>query len=133
MLIQDRLTHDELIYAIEQELRLTHGTDFLVAHPLGTDGKQCGDAYLFRWINKEVPQPNIEVMKARYRECHCDTYAAKVARERRDFLLAQTDWTQNADVPAAVKEKYTVYRQALRDISNQDSFPTSINWPVSPQ
>ena len=127
------ISHDQLIYAIEQELGLTHGTDFLVAHPLDTGGKQCGDAYLFRWINKEVPQPNIELMKARYHECHCDTYAAMVARERRDFLLAQTDWTQNADVPALVKEKYTIYRQALRDVSSQVGFPESIDWPRSPQ
>jgi hypothetical protein len=127
------ISHDQLIYAIEQELGLTHGTDFLVAHPLGTDGKQCGDAYLFRWINKEVPQPNIELMKARYHECHCYTYAAKVARERRDFLLTQTDWSQAQDVPATVKEKYADYRQGLRDITNQVGFPTSIDWPLSPQ
>jgi len=127
------ISHDQLIYAIEQELGLTHGTDFLVAHPLDTEGQQCGDAYLFRWRNKEVPQPNIELMKARYRECHCDAYAQKVAREQRDFLLAQTDWTQNADVPASVKEKYTIYRQALRDLTSQADFPTSIDWPISPQ
>ena len=133
MLIQDRLTHDQLIYAIEQETGLTHGADFLVAHPLDKNGKQCGDAYLFRWTNKDVPQPNIELMKARYYECHCDTYAAKVAREQRDFLLAQTDWTQNADVPALVKEKFTAYRQALRDVTSQAGFPESIDWPVSPQ
>ena len=127
------IIHDELIHAIEQETGLTHGTDFLVAHPLDKDGKQCGDAYLFRWTNKDVLQPNIELMKTRYHECHCDTYAAKVAREKRDFLLAQTDWTQNPDVPASMKEKYIDYRQALRDITSQAGFPDSIDWPLLPQ
>jgi len=84
-------------------------------------------------MNPDVSQPDIELMKARYHECHCDTYAAKVAREKRDFLIAQTDWTQNPDVPATVKEKYIGYRQALRDITSQAGFPDSIDWPLLPQ
>jgi len=129
------ITHDQLAHSIEQELGLKHGVDFLVAHPLDPkDGKtQCADAYLFRWDNKEVPQPNIALMKARFHECHCNTFPGKEARERRDYLLAQTDWTQTHDVPIAVKEKYTAYRQALRDLTSQAGFPTSIDWPVSPQ
>lgn len=127
------LTHDQLAHSIERELGLKHGVDFLVAHPLNKDGKQGGDAYLFRWMNKVVSQPDIELMKVRYRECHCDSYEAMAARERRDALIAQTDWTQAQDVPDTLKAKYAVYRQALRDITSQARFPKSIDWPLLPQ
>lgn len=53
-------------------------------------------------------------------------------RDKRNSLLAQTDWTQNADVPQATKDKYAAYRQALRDIPTQAGFPDTIVWPVPP-
>ena len=127
------ICHDQLIHAIEQEMGLTHGIDFLVAHPLDKNGVQCGEAYLFRWMNKDVMAPDIERMKARYRESHCETYEANIARERRDALLVQTDWSQAQDVPATVRAKYADYRQALRDITDQPGFPTSIDWPLLAQ
>ena len=127
------ITHDELIFAIEQELGITHGTDFLVAHPIGEDGKQCGEAYLFRWKTTKVAQPNIEKMKALYYKEHCGNFAATRAREQRDFLIAATDWTQGADVPKAVKAKFSGHRQALRDVPDQPGFPHTIDWPVAPQ
>lgn len=55
-----------------------------------------------------------------------------VVREQRNLLLATTDWSQGVDVPQAIKDKYTTYRQALRDITNQAGFPDSIQWPVPP-
>lgn len=54
------------------------------------------------------------------------------ARDKRNSLLAQTDWSQAADVPASLKANYTVYRQALRDVPSQSGFPDNIVWPVPP-
>jgi len=54
---------------------------------------------------------------------------AAAARAQRDSLLASTDWTQLPDVPQATREAYAVYRQALRDVPEQEGFPTDINWP----
>lgn len=54
-------------------------------------------------------------------------------RSERDRLLVASDWTQLSDVPAATREKWIAYRQALRDISEQDGFPLNIDWPVTPQ
>ena len=54
---------------------------------------------------------------------------AAQARAQRDSLLASTDWTQLPDVPQATREAYAVYRQALRDVTEQEGFPTDINWP----
>ena len=56
------------------------------------------------------------------------------ARAKRDKLLAETDWTQVMDAPidAATREAYRAYRQALRDIPEQEGFPETITWPELP-
>ena len=57
------------------------------------------------------------------------------ARTHRDKLLADTDWTQVLDAPidAETREAYRAYRQALRDIPDQEGFPESITWPELPK
>lgn len=57
--------------------------------------------------------------------------AAADARSQRNALLTACDWTQIADAPVD-KEAWATYRQALRDITTQDGFPLSIDWPVAP-
>lgn len=59
---------------------------------------------------------------------------AAEARTQRDKLLAETDWTQVLDSPidAATREAYRVYRQALRDLPEQEGFPADITWPELP-
>ena len=61
-----------------------------------------------------------------------DEQLASEARFQRDVLLQQSDWTQLPDVPQAVKDKWAVYRQALRDIPQQEGFPRNIQWPQNP-
>lgn len=56
-----------------------------------------------------------------------------LAREKRNQLLAQTDWTQAKDVSDAVSSKWAPYRQALRDVPQQAGFPNNIQWPVKPE
>lgn len=53
-------------------------------------------------------------------------------RAERDRRLLASDWTQLPDVPLATKEAWAVYRQALRDITNQPD-PFNITWPEPPQ
>lgn len=45
-------------------------------------------------------------------------------RARRDKLLAATDWTQTLDAPidTATRDAMRTYRQALRDVPQQDGF-----------
>lgn len=54
-----------------------------------------------------------------------------VVRSQRNALLSASDWTQLPDVPLATKETWAIYRQALRDITDQ-SDPFNIVWPVQP-
>tara|TARA_Y100001963_G_C6734412_1_gene425594 strand:- start:380 stop:658 length:279 start_codon:yes stop_codon:yes gene_type:complete len=57
---------------------------------------------------------------------------AHAIRESRTSRLAETDWTQAADIPADTKSKWTAYRQNLRDIPTQSGFPNSVTWPSEP-
>lgn len=52
-------------------------------------------------------------------------------RAERDRCLLACDWTQLPDVPLATKEIWAVYRQALRDITEQED-PFNIQWPSLP-
>lgn len=52
-------------------------------------------------------------------------------RIQRNELLAECDWTQLSDIPSETKEAWTIYRQALRNITTQTN-PFSIIWPVKP-
>ena len=54
------------------------------------------------------------------------------ARKQRDALLAASDWTQVPDAPANLK-KWKVYRQKLRDITEQKGFPFDVIWPDQPK
>jgi len=54
------------------------------------------------------------------------------ARNKRDALLSQSDWTQVIDAPVD-QAAWATYRQALRDVPDQAGFPMDINWPVAPE
>ena len=56
---------------------------------------------------------------------------AKEIRKKRDALLSKTDWTQMTDtaLPQQKQEAYRIYRQALRDVPEQEEFPYNVVWP----
>ena len=60
--------------------------------------------------------------------------AAEV-RTRRDALLAETDYLAMPDYPLteAQAEAVRAYRQALRDITEQEGFPRDVVWPDKPE
>ena len=53
------------------------------------------------------------------------------ARNLRNTLLSESDWTQLEDSQVN-KEQWSTYRQALRNITNQSAFPNEIVWPDKP-
>lgn len=57
--------------------------------------------------------------------------ATQEARKMRDSLLAASDHTQLAD-SLRNKQAWATYRQALRDIPQQEGFPENITWPEAP-
>jgi hypothetical protein len=59
-----------------------------------------------------------------------DAEVAKNVRTTRDAKLAETDWTALSDV--TMSPEMAAYRQALRDVPSQESFPHNVIWPEKP-
>jgi hypothetical protein len=55
-------------------------------------------------------------------------------REERDSLIAKTDWMviKHLELNENIPGVWEVYRQALRDVPQQDGFPWNVTWPVKP-
>ena len=58
-------------------------------------------------------------------------YKWQEVRDRRNYELEKSDWTQLPDVPLTTKTAWATYRQQLRDITAQAD-PFNITWPTSP-
>jgi len=56
--------------------------------------------------------------------------AEQAVRNKRDRLLQDTDWQALSD--NTMGEAVTTYRQALRDVPDQDGFPFGVVWPTKP-
>jgi len=60
--------------------------------------------------------------------------ALVAAKTKRDNLLAGSDWVviKALESGASVPVEWATYRQALRDVPQQDGFPNTVVWPVLP-
>lgn len=60
---------------------------------------------------------------------------AERARAKRNALLKQCDYFVLPDYPASEEDRAAVlaYRDALRNIPDQEGFPQSIAWPEAPE
>lgn len=74
------------------------------------------------------PQPTDEELKER---------AAQEVRKERDSLLAATDFLMLRDNPKKLSEEQLkdveAYRDALRDVPQQEGFPENVEWPEKPE
>ena len=63
-----------------------------------------------------------------------DEDLAAEAREKRNALIAETDYMAMPDYPLDEERKAALiaYRQALRDVPEQAGFPRQIDWPTKP-
>jgi hypothetical protein len=61
-----------------------------------------------------------------------DAEQAKSVRATRGEKLKDSDWTQVADAPVD-QAAWAAYRQALRDITSQEGFPWTVEWPTQPE
>lgn len=67
-------------------------------------------------------------------EAECRDIQWNTVRAHRDDLLARTDYTDlpNTPITTECRNNFIVYRQALRDITNQPD-PYNITWPTAPE
>ena len=73
------------------------------------------------FVNSNFPSEIYEVVQC---------YTASEVRAERNATLAATDYVGLADYPAKAGE--LEYRQALRDVPQQEGFPLDVVWPVKP-
>jgi len=79
-----------------------------------------------KWVlRKEIVDLTLEQKEA------IDDSAAISVRKQRDALLKETDRYGLTDV--TMPTEIAVYRQTLRDITDQDGFPHTITWPTKPE
>jgi len=67
-------------------------------------------------------------------QARLNSEAAASVRTQRDAKLAESDWMviKSAETGVALATEWAIYRQALRDITEQDGFPNEITWPTDP-
>ena len=60
--------------------------------------------------------------------------AAEQIRSKRDSLISDSDYLLASDYPISAKDLEVVkaYRQALRDVPQQEGFPLDVVWPELP-
>jgi hypothetical protein len=75
---------------------------------------------------------NVKIVEGSLSIAYNEEKKADFIRNKRNKLLLDTDWTQLADSPLSEekKETFRAYRQALRDITEQEGFPQNIVWPT---
>jgi hypothetical protein len=71
----------------------------------------------------------VQAQKDAYDAANTASLAAQ-ERSKRDLLLAETDHYGLSDV--TMSDDMTTYRQALRDVPQQETFPQEITWPTKP-
>jgi len=75
----------------------------------------------------------VTTTKAEHEAAYTASELAKVAadaREKRDGLLAATDFYALSDV--VMTSDMTTYRSDLRAVPAQENFPTTVTWPTAP-
>ena len=100
-----------------------------------------GDQYSrLTWLDKTQTKPTEEEVIAKVAELKAEE-PMKLLREKRNKLIAETDWTQGRDVSLSNDTDWKNYRQALRDLPSKsnpklDSVGnldlSSVTWPTKP-
>ena len=67
-------------------------------------------------------------------QARLNSEAAASVRTQRDAKLAESDWMviKSAETGVALATEWAAYRQALRDITEQDGFPVNVEFPAEP-
>lgn len=77
------------------------------------------------WMLEKIPEKTEEEKLAE---------AAEQIRSKRDSLISDSDYLLASDYPISAKDLEVVkaYRQALRDVPQQEGFPLDVVWPELP-
>jgi len=100
--------------------------------------QDSNDNWVYAWAERDMFSEytdddgvvqTVAAQKAAYDARNTADLAAS-ERAKRDELLKETDHFGLSDV--TMSDAMTTYRQALRDVPQQDDFPGTITWPTKP-
>lgn len=96
---------------------------------------QIKDAEILNWTDENYDWPteaNIAVWKDKYGPSYLEHKSTSAVRVKRDLLLKEADVlvykAMDSDDDNKVKAA-KVYRQSLRDVPQQEGFPSAVIWP----
>jgi hypothetical protein len=118
----DSLSNDALeLLGLRRVVRLPYPVDGYNYTPGAIE--QRDGVWVMPWVQQETPdreQRRVELAVTR--------------RLDRNRALTECDWTQLPDASLSEEQRaqWGAYRQALRDIPTQPTFPWDIQWPKKP-
>jgi hypothetical protein len=101
-------------------------------YPVTLSTQPAYDATVQVLVRDSIPYKSVEGWVVGYTvENKPQEQAEAKVRSKREWLLAETDWTALSDntMTTAMAE----YRQALRDVTSQEGFPYDVTWPTKPE
>ena len=108
----------------------------IIPYAYRVDGEEDNDGFICQAVKHDYISGNFTEIN------ECPDWKLQLEKEilsldvrlERNNLLSNTDHLIQSDYPISdeKKQKIKVYRQALRDIPQQDGFPDNIVWPEKP-
>lgn len=108
----------------------------IIPYAYRVDGEEDNDGFICQAVKHDYISGNFTEIN------ECPDWKIQLEKEmvsldirlERNKLLSDTDHLIQADYPISdeKKQEIKVYRQALRDIPQQDGFPENIVWPDKP-
>ena len=95
----------------------------------GAEWALKGDEETLQWLDTEQTEPTAQEIADEIARLQADEPWQEL-RERRNLLLAQTDYLALSDV--TLTEDMRAYRQALRDLPANTADPANPTWPTKP-
>ena len=142
MLYTIRFLNGKLVYCGDVSI-----PDDITRFGLESVGNVCMESdtepeFYTRWVHTPADSPDNVAPKDAdvggiaicLTDAEYDIVLAASARQKRDRLIAATDYLVTPDYPISDDRlaKVKTYRQALRDIPEQAGFPRTITWPKKP-
>lgn len=108
----------------------------IIPYAYRVDGEEDNDGFICQAVKHDYISGNFTEIN------ECPDWRIQLEKEvlsldvrlERNKLLSDTDHLIQSDYPISdeKKQEIKVYRQALRDIPQQDGFPDNIVWPDKP-
>ena len=83
------------------------------------------------WTDSRIKKPAYEELELEFIKVNKEQLSKDI-RSTRDKLISDTDYKLMPDYPIPIEEleNLKLYRQKLRDITEQEGFPFNVVWPT---